>query len=127
MQVSSAGSGGNAALIQQMRQQIISRADKDRDGSISLAEFQAMARPAASAATEARDAAFKALDADGDGQLSAAEMAKARPHLHRDGSRSAMGMSALLGAQEAGQAAIGGGVEAMVARMLQAYGGKVAA
>ncbi len=124
MQVSTGG--GNAALIQQMRQQVFSRADKDRDGSISLAEFQAMARPAASAAMEARDAAFKALDADGDGQLSAAEIAKAKPHHYRDDSRKASGLSALLGVQEAGQAAAGG-LEAVVARMLQAYGGKAAA
>lgn len=126
MQVSTGG-GGNAALIQQMRQQMFSRADKDRDGSVSLAEFQAMAKPAASAATEATDAAFKALDSDGDGQLSAAEMAKARPHHHQDGSRPAMGLSTLLGVQEVGQSATGGGLEAVVARMLQAYGGKVAA
>ncbi len=130
MQVSSPGSAGNAALIQQMRQQMFSRADKDRDGSISLAEFQALGKPAASAATGAMDAAFKALDSDGDGKLSAAEMAKARPHHRHGGNQPVMGadgMSALLGAQESGQAAAGGGIEGVMARMLQAYGGKVAA
>ncbi|MBL6078748.1 EF-hand domain-containing protein [Belnapia sp. T18] len=130
MQVSSPGSAGNAALIQQMRQQMFSRADKDRDGSVSLAEFQALGKPAASAATAAMDAAFKTLDSDGDGKLNAAEMAKARPHLLHGGSRPALGaegMSALLGAQEVGQAAAGGGIEGVMARMLQAYGGKAAA
>ncbi|WP_052213693.1 EF-hand domain-containing protein [Belnapia sp. F-4-1] len=110
MQISSPGSAGNAALIQQM----FSRADKDRDGSISLAEFQALGKPAASAATGAMDAAFKAFDSNGDGKLSAAEMAKARPHQHHGGSRPALGaegMLALLGAQEGGQAAAGGGIE----------------
>jgi hypothetical protein len=128
MQVSSAGSAGNAALIQQMRQQIFSRADKDRDGSISLAEFQAQAKPAASARAGAVDAAFKALDADGDGKLSAAEMAKARPS-HLGGTRPAMGtdgLAALLGVQEGGQAAAGG-IQGVMARMLQAYGGRAAA
>jgi hypothetical protein len=128
MQVSSAGSAGNAALIQQMRQQVFSRADKDRDGSISLAEFQAQAKPAASAGTGATDAAFASLDTDGDGKLSAAEMAKARPH-HPWGSRPAMGtdgLSALLGAQERGPVAAGG-LEGVMARMLQAYGSRAAA
>jgi hypothetical protein len=129
MQVSSPGSAANAAMIQQMRQQIFSRADKDGDGGISLTEFQALGKPAASAGTGAMDAAFKSLDADGDGKLSAAEMAKVRPH-HHGGSRPAMGaggLSALLGAQEGGQAAAGGGIEGVMARMLQAYGSKAAA
>ena len=130
MQVSSAGSGGNTALIQQMRQQMFSRADKDRDGSLSLDEFQAYAGPAACAGTGAMDAVFKALDTDGDGKLGAAEVVKSRPHQCHGGSQPAMGvdgLSALLGAQEGGQTAAGGGIEGVMARMLQAYGGKVAA
>jgi hypothetical protein len=122
MQVSSPGSAGNAAMIQQMRQQMFSRADKDRDGSISLDEFQALARPAASAAPGAADAAFRALDSDGDGRLNATEVAKLRLH-HRHGGDP----SALLGLQEAGQAGGGGGIEGVMARILQAYGGKAAA
>jgi hypothetical protein len=113
-----------------MIQRIFSRADKDGDGGISLTEFQALGKPAASAGTGAMDAAFKSLDTNGDGKLSAAEMAKVRPHHHHGGSRPAMGaggLSALLGAQEGGQAAAGGGIEGVMARMLQAYGSKAAA
>ncbi|MBL6455559.1 EF-hand domain-containing protein [Belnapia sp. T6] len=132
MQVSTSGSAGNAALVQQMRERLFSRADKDGDGSLSLDEFKALARPAHAGATaesagaRAADAAFKALDSDADGRLSQAEMAKARPH--RLGSRVPVapeGMATLLGAQEGSQVA--GGIEAVMARMLQAYGGRTAA
>ncbi|SDD91103.1 EF-hand domain-containing protein [Belnapia rosea] len=129
MQVSASGSAGNAAMIQQMRERMFSRADKDGDGSLTLDEFQPLARPAASAGTGAMDATFKALDADGDGRLSSAEMAQARPHRHGGGrmGTGADGMATLLGVQESSQGQSPGGIEAVMARMLRAYGGKVGA
>ena len=135
MQISGQGSAGasSAAMIQQMRDRMFARADKDGDGGLSLDEFKAIGRQkragaageASGPASTAAAAAFKALDADGDGKLTTAELGKGR---HQDGTAriATDGLSALLGAQEAagGQAQAGStGIQAVMSRMLQAYGG----
>ncbi|MDB5372455.1 MAG: EF-hand domain pair [Belnapia sp.] len=171
MQVSGLGGGASgAAMIQQMRERMFTRADKDGDGGLSLDEFKAIRRPpagvsqggslggsqgsapagspadsaaspasgtAATTGTSASDAvasAFKALDADGDGKLTSAELEKGRRrHGGGQGIMSADGLQALLAVQErsSSQQSQGqsqaGGLQAVVARMLQAYGGTQAA
>lgn len=158
MQASGLGGGGSsAAMIQQMRERMFTRADKDQDGGLSFDEFKSIRRPseggaspadstaaqasgtALATATLASDAvatAFKSLDADGDGKLTSAELEKGRRQA--GGSQAMMSgdaLQALLAAQEGagGQQAQGGpqsqagGLQAVVARMLQAYGGMAAA
>ena len=142
MQVSGqvSGSAGGAAMIQQMRDRMFARADKDGDGGLSLDEFKAMAKrpppreagsaaPAAGAAaasassaggTDRAAAAFSALDTNGDGKLSGAELEQGRRSRHA-GAASREGLSALLGLQEGGQSA--SGLEALMGRALRAYGG----
>jgi hypothetical protein len=127
MQVSGAGGGTGAAMIQQMRDRLLTRADGDGNGRLSLEEFHTLAKkppaggPAEAAGTRAMDAAFKALDADGDGQLTTAELARARRH-HQG--QAEMGgpdsLAVLLGAQE--HAATGGGLRGVLARAMEAYG-----
>jgi hypothetical protein len=136
MQVSGqvSGSANGAAMLQQMRDRMFARADKDGDGGLSLDEFKAMAKrpppreagsaaPAAGAAvaqagrTDRAAAAFSALDTNGDGKLSGAELEQGRRSRHAGRE----GLSALLGLQEGGQAA--SGLEALMGRALRAYGG----
>jgi hypothetical protein len=135
MQVSGqvSGSAGGAAMLQQMRDRIFARADKDGDGGLSLDEFKAMAKrppreagsaaPAAGVAagqagrTDRAAAAFSALDTNGDGKLSGAELEQGRRSRHAGRE----GLSALLGLQEGAQAA--SGLEALMGRALRAYGG----
>ncbi|RYI82248.1 MAG: hypothetical protein EON47_23470 [Acetobacteraceae bacterium] len=141
MQVSGqvSGSAGGAAMLQQMRDRMFARADKDGDGGLSLDEFKAMAKrppreagsaaPAAGAAaasassaggTDRAAAAFSALDTNGDGKLSGAELEQGRRSRHA-GAASREGLSALLGLQEGAQAV--SGLEALMGRALRAYGG----
>jgi len=135
MQVSASGSATGAAMIQQLRDRMLSRADSDGNGSLSLDEFRMLGKklpaggPAGIAGAVVADAAFKALDSDSDGHLTTAELAKGRRHhLHTRGStQGAVGtdsLATLLGAQESAGASQGsGGIQAVMARLLQAYGG----
>jgi hypothetical protein len=122
---------------------MFSRADRDGNGSLSPEEFRMLGKkppaggPAGSSGasatdsasdTRAMDAAFKALDTDNDGQLTATELAKGRHHRHGQGGTPAPigtdSLAALLGAQESAAASQGmGGLQAVMARLLQAYGG----
>jgi hypothetical protein len=126
MQASASGSANGAAMAQRMRDQLFSRADRDGDGSLSVGEFRLLGKdgPAKAAANRAMDAAFRALDADGDGRLAQAELARGRREHAPAGMQGTDGLSTLLAAQE--NAAAGGGLQAVVARMLQAYGGGAA-
>ena len=145
MQVSGqvSGSAGGAAMIQQMRDRMFARADKDGDGGLSLDEFKAMAKrppreagsagpaaenaagPATSAGrTDRAAAAFSALDTNGDGKLSGAELEQGRRTRHA-GEAGREGLSALLGMQE-GAAQAASGIEALMGRALRAYGGAAA-
>lgn len=91
MQVSGSGGAAQAAQTQQWRDRMFQRADSDRSGRLSLAEFGQLAtrgraaNPAASPADPARAAAgnqpgsaiaetFNRLDSDGDGSLSRTEL-----------------------------------------------------
>ena len=142
MQVSGqvSGSAGGAAMLQQMRDRMFARADRNGDGGLSLDEFKAMAKrppreagsagppagPAGAAAgpaarTDRAAAAFSALDTNGDGKLSGAELEQGRRTRHAGRE----GLSALLGLQEGGQAA--SGLEALMGRALRAYGGAASA
>lgn len=132
------GSANGAAMLQQMRDRIFARADRDGDGGLSLDEFKAMAKrpppreagsaaPAAGTAagqagrTDRAATAFSALDTNGDGKLSGAELEQGRRTRHAGRE----GLSALLGLQEGGQAA--SGLEALMGRALRAYGGAASA
>ena len=120
MQVSGS-CGANSTAMAQMRDRQFSRADSDRSGALSLEEFASAARrgPAAFAGGQANSAAapadpalrdaFRSLDSNGDGQVSAAEMAAARqPSPPSDGFDSAS-FAALLGSQsDSGQSEAGG-------------------
>ncbi len=81
MQISSMFSG-NAAALQQMRQQRFSKADLDGSGGLSLSEFQEIRKsrpsglPSPSGAPDAA-AIFGKLDTDANGELTQAELAKA--------------------------------------------------
>lgn len=112
MQISGAGGAGQAAQIQQWRDRLFARADQDRSGGLSLDEFSAMASrrresrtaesPAgiagAPAASSLQDA-FRRLDSNGDGSLTRAEMAAARPGAQPSGGLSAQSLNALLNSQ----------------------------
>jgi Ca2+-binding EF-hand superfamily protein len=123
MQASASGSATGAAMAQRMRDQLFSRADRDGDGSLSAGEFRRLGkdRPAEASGNRAMDAAFRSLDADGGGQLTNAELARGRRGHAPSGATGMNSLSTLLAAQE--NAAAGGGLQAVVARMLQAYGG----
>ncbi|MFC7689664.1 EF-hand domain-containing protein [Paeniroseomonas aquatica] len=128
MQVSGqvSGSAGGAAMLQQMRDRMFARADRNGDGGLSLDEFKAMAKrppreagsagppagPAGAAAgpaarTDRAAAAFSALDTNGDGKLSTAELEQGRRSRHA-GAASREGLAALLGVQEGAQGACRG-------------------
>ena len=73
---------GNAAALQQMRQQRFAKADVDGNGSLNLSEFQQVRTqrpsglPSSSGAPDAA-AIFGKLDADANGELTQSELAKA--------------------------------------------------
>jgi Ca2+-binding EF-hand superfamily protein len=73
--ISGLSGSGNSALLQQMRERMMSRLDTDGDGSISQAEFSA-GRPQGASQADAT-ARFAQIDTDGNGSLSASELATA--------------------------------------------------
>src|SRR5262249_22268637 len=70
--ISGLGGSGSSALLQQMRERMMSRLDTDGDGAISQAEFTAGRPQGASEADAAQR--FAAIDTDGDGSLTASEL-----------------------------------------------------
>jgi len=149
MMIGSSGTGVDTAQIREIRAQLFKKADADQSGGLSLTEFTAVgqkvpAGPAESAGTSASDAAkavFDQLDTNGDGTVSEAEMAAARPSRDRGASDGGSGLSAdvlaqLLGPQEQSQSAAAtdssGGTSQIqelmqqLLRMLQQNGGATA-
>lgn len=137
MSIQSVGGAGGAATLQQLRDKLFNRADADRSGGVSLAEFQKLGRPGsagASAATAApRDSTaaqrlFRALDTNRDGSLSAAELAAARPPagaFRPDGLATLLDAQARQGTDPATGLSPGragtGDADAQVLRLLAAY------
>jgi Ca2+-binding EF-hand superfamily protein len=93
------GSGGSA-LLQQMRERMMSRLDSDGGGSISRDEFAA-GRPNGTSEADAAQR-FAAIDADGDGALTATEISS---HFQQLAPQT---QGALLAAQGMGDGAEGG-------------------
>ena len=112
--------GVSPTAMAQMRDRQFSRADSDRSGGLSLEEFasatrrrpaalaQAQANSAAAPAASAVRDAFGSLDSNGDGQVSAAEMAAAQRPPPSGGFDSAS-FAALLGSQGGSDEARPGG------------------
>lgn len=114
MQVSSASSAQALELANRARQRMVSRADQDSSGGLSLDELRTLrpgnsGRRAADSAggTTATDRSaqiFSRLDTDGDGSVSAEELEAGRPARPAGGAFSAGSMAALLSGQEATEA-----------------------
>jgi Ca2+-binding EF-hand superfamily protein len=73
-------SGSQNVDMSAMWQDLLKKADKDGDGRISKAEFQAASPQGNSSAT---DDLFKKLDTNGDGYIDASENAAAAQKMHR--------------------------------------------
>lgn len=121
--MSNSVSGGQTAMMQQMRERIFARVDTDRSGGVSFAEFQTARQNMpgrAEESTGARDA-FARLDANRDGRLSATEMPV--PARQAGGRFNEANLAALLGEQEARRPANAGlQLQQAVQRSLEAYG-----
>ena len=110
MQISG-GCGAQGPAAAHMRERLFNRADSDRSGAVSLDEFTQLARrgaanraggTAGSAALPADPAlrdAFNSIDSDGNGQISAAEMAAAKPPVPPSGGFDSGAFNALLNSQ----------------------------
>ena len=70
--ISGLSGSGSSALLQQMRERMMSRLDGDGDGAISQAEFTT-GRPKGASEADATQR-FAQIDADGDGSLTATEI-----------------------------------------------------
>jgi Ca2+-binding EF-hand superfamily protein len=70
--ISGLSGSGSSALLQQMRERMMSRLDTDGDGSITQAEFTSGRPKGASEADAAQR--FAEIDADGDGSLTETEI-----------------------------------------------------
>ncbi|MBS0155573.1 MAG: EF-hand domain-containing protein [Nitrospira sp.] len=98
MQISSVLSAGSLQQMQQMRQLQFSKADADGNGSLSISEFQAMAKDKPSgfqppAGAPDPSEVFKKLDADGNGELTQTELANApHPHFNAGGDQGLEGL-----------------------------------
>lgn len=137
MQVSSFGGGGGAANVslpqqaQQMRQRLFAQADQDGSGSLSVQEFLTATKAGAGSAANTAQQLFKALDSNGDNNVSRAELDRAMGRPTQDGFGSHFAdmatdsLGALLGAQEKGKdetSRSGNLMDQMLRQMLQAYG-----
>lgn len=137
MQVSSFGGGGGggagAALsqqAQQLRQRLFAQADQDGSGSLSVREFLAAGRVAEGGAANTANQLFRALDSNGDNNVSRAELERAAGRPAQDGLGSHLGalspdsLGALLGTQESGKeegSRSGNLLDQMLRQMLRAY------
>jgi Ca2+-binding EF-hand superfamily protein len=152
MSISSIGGSNAASMMQQMRERLFTQADSNQSGGLSLDEFKAAAKPggpppggpppggaagsaqgtanaAGTAASSALDSMFNALDTDGDGSVSQAELAAGESQ-RSQGAISSDGMSALLAAQEDSRADtsgqdrsdIGQAIDQMIRKLVEAYG-----
>ena len=112
MQVSSATGVQATDMVRQLRERSFSRADRDGNGGLSLAEFAAMSpgKPGARVSDPAKvkeaasfsAAAFARVDANGDGLITQAEMEAVQPGAPvTSPALSSATMSALLSGQEA--------------------------
>lgn len=70
--ISGLSGSGSSALLQQMRERMMSRIDADGDGAITQAEFTS-GRPQGASEADAAER-FAAIDADGDGSLTETEI-----------------------------------------------------
>ena len=156
MSISSIGGSKAASMMQQMRERMFTQADSDQSGGLSLGEFKAAAKQggpppggpppggpppggaagsaqgaanaAGTVASSALDSVFNALDADGDGTVSQAELS-AGDSQRGQGAISGDAMSTLLSAQEQSdtdQADRNGGdlgraINQMIGKLLDAY------
>ncbi|GGJ32737.1 hypothetical protein GCM10011320_45460 [Neoroseomonas lacus] len=151
MSISSIGRSNAASMMQQMRERMFTQADSDQSGGLSLDEFKAAAKQggpppggpppggaagsaqgsanaAGTVASSALDSVFNALDTDGDGTVSQAELS-ARESQGGHGAVSSDGMPALLSAQEESStdtterngSDLGQAIDQMIRKLVEAY------
>ena len=104
--ISGLSGSGSSALLQQMRERMMSRLDSDGDGAISQAEFTSGRPQGASEADAAQR--FAAIDTDGDGSLTETEISAHFQQLAPQ-TQGALLMAQGMGGEEGGCARVGGG------------------